>query len=146
MAFTMSLIDTLIAPLLKQITPTQITLFELMYGEGHSIILQWVILALIYFTTLLSTYLCTLIQHRIGKKTFFLGIIAIGLLLFIIVPLLIRYVPATSISDMISALSWIMGYGIDGTIHFIYPILLLGVCLSVIGAVSYTAIRQMELR
>ncbi|MEG0276313.1 MAG: hypothetical protein RR630_04715 [Coprobacillus sp.] len=139
----MSIFDTFITHNI----PSYTSLFQMMYGSGHHILIQWLMLALLYFFAAIGSYLCALISNRIGKKPFYFILITIGLLIFIILPLVINlFIPADIMMEIGKAITWIIGYASNGVIHFLNPISFIIVMIALLGCLSFVIIKKTELK
>ncbi|MEG0593492.1 MAG: hypothetical protein RR512_09245 [Coprobacillus sp.] len=139
----MSIVDTVITHSI----PSYSSLFNLMYGSNHSIIIQWIMLALIYFLSAIGAYLCALLANKIGKKTFYFIIIALGLSVFVILPLVINlYVPANIMMKIGEVITWMIGYAANGSIHFFNPLISITLMIAIMSGFAFITIKKTELR
>lgn len=142
-ALIMSVVDTIFA----QILPAYTSLFQQIYGSGHSVIIQWLLLGLIYFSVAISAYLCTLLANKIGKKRFYFIVIALSLIILVIVPLVINiYIPLEIVTKIANAIVWAFGFTANGTIQFFNPIICIVLIIGIIEYFSFVTIKKTELK
>lgn len=142
----MAIVDTCMAALLVRFTGFA-PLFNQIYGVGHSIMIQFIWLFCFYFLVSSLMYLLNLISNKIGKKIFYFILIVLGLILFVMVPLLFNLVlPRELVMNIIDGVLRIIGYRSDGTIQFLFPILTVFAVNVIIALSSYCVIRKTELK
>lgn len=142
----MAVVDTCMATLLVQFTGFA-PLFKQIYGSGHSILIQFIWLLGLYFLVSSLMYLLNLISNKIGKKIFYFILITLGLVLFVVTPLLFNLVlPRDLVMDILYGVLNVIGYRRDSTIQFLFPILTILVVNVVVMIGSYYVIKKTELK
>lgn len=142
----MAFVDTCMTALLMRFTGFA-SLFSQIYGPGHSILIQFIWLFSLYFLVSSLMYLLNLISNKIGKKIFYFILITLGLVLFVITPLLFNLVlPRDLVMDIVYGVLRVIGYRSDGTIQFLIPILTIAAVNVLIMISSYHVIKKTELK
>lgn len=149
-AFTsaiMATVDTIVGNTLHAVTRGYDSLFGGLYGYEHSFILNWLWLFLVYMLVCCLLYLAVLIINKLGKATsIYLGI-GLGLTIVLIIPVVFKFVLPKEVTEAILAFAVkAIGFMTDGTINFLYPVLLLILAAGVFGLGSYFVIRRTELK
>ncbi|MDO4276993.1 MAG: hypothetical protein Q4D16_25310 [Eubacteriales bacterium] len=143
----MALVDTVVGKVLHLIYDSYDSIFGGLYGYGHSVFLNWFWLFLVYMLVCCSLYLAILVINRMAKTTMIYTGVILGLTIILVIPALVRFVLPKEFTDkVIEVLMKSMGFMTDGTINFIYPILLLVVIAGIMSICSYYVIRRTELK
>ena len=143
----MSFVDTLITQIIREFSPTYMSFFQQIYGLGHNILIQWVILMLIYFAVAISAYLFTLLCNKIGKKLCYFILTCIVLVMVVIVPLVMNlYVPEYIAANFLTMLTRAIGFTAGGSVQFINPFILLSIIVLLISGFSYITMKKTELK
>lgn len=142
----MAFIDTIIAYGLSQMT-SHYSLFHLIYGFDHPLIIQIVWLWLIYMFVTFCSYLCTLISNKVGKKIFYFAISTLAIVCMVIAPLFISLIlPASFVNQLMNLGLMLLGFTTKGTVQFMNPILTYLGLICVIGLGAYWIVQKTELR
>lgn len=149
-AFTsaiMATVDTIVGNTLHAVTRGYDSLFGGLYGYEHSFILNWLWLFLVYMLVCCLLYLAVLIINKLGKTTsIYLGI-GLGLTIVLIIPVVFKFVLPEEVTEAVLTFAVkAIGFMTDGTINFLYPVLLLILAAGVFGLGSYFVIRRTELK
>lgn len=143
----MSLVDTILGNALHHWFHGYHSLFGGLYGYGHSYFLGWVWLFLVYMLICCLFYLVILIINKIGKKISVYAGITLGLTIILIIPALIKFVLPKDFTDrIILFVLKAFGYMTDGTINFMYPVLIFVLAACILSLCSYCVIRRTELK
>lgn len=121
--------------------------FGLIYGIKNQYLLNWLLLFLTYTFVSSVTYFFVVLFNKIGKYFFIAFMVALGIILGFIVPLLFVYViPENVIQNIFTFLSRIAGFTSDGTINYLYPIASLIIGAGIFGGITYLILRRTELK
>lgn len=143
----MAFVDTIAGIGLHALSNNYSSLFNDIYGFGHSYFIHWLWLFLAYTLTCCTSYLVVLIINKIGKKSSTIIGVTFGLVCFLAIPAILQLViPETLANDIIEVCVKLVGYMSDGTIMFLYPVVFLTVIIGVLSFFSYFIIRRTELK
>lgn len=108
--------------------------------------MNWLWLALLYFTVCCLAYLVVLTINKIGKKSSILLIVLLsGIILLIIA--LFRYVfTREAIYHIFKFIVRAMGFMTDGTVNYVFPVLTFLILAIFLSAGCYAIIRRTELK
>lgn len=143
----MSLVDTVIGNVLPTLFSSYSSLFNGLYGYEHSIFINWLWLFLAYMFISCLFYLIILGINVVGKSgSIIIGII-LGLVIGVVIPAAFRFVlPEKFVDKAIEFAIKCIGFMADGTINFMYPVLLLLMTVGILSICSYFVIRRTELK
>lgn len=147
MAAVLAFFDTIIGSAVPLIIPDYRNIFGLIYGIKNQYLLNWLLLFLTYTFVSSVTYFFVVLFNKIGKYFFIAFMVALGIILGFIVPLLFVYViPENIIQNIFTFLSRIAGFTADGTINYLYPIVSLIIGAGIFGGITYLILRRTELK
>ncbi len=139
----MALVETAIGTVLPNIFEYNPLFFHLYGNKGF--VLQFIWLFLAYAATIFLAYLAAAIWNRIGKIPFILGLIALGLILFILFPAINTATDGEFFNRILPVLKLLIGYA-DNSVQLLYPSLFFaGVALACMAG-SYLLTRRAEIR
>lgn len=141
----MAFIDTVVGNFIHYFNHNYSSLYSTVYGYNN-IFINWLWLFLIYVLTCCLLYLVILLFNKAGKTTLiYSGIILGGGVLAVIA--LFRYVfSAELVNEIADFFVRAMGFMADGTVNYFFPVVTLGVIISVLAGGAYTVIRSTELK
>ena len=147
MAAVLSFFDTIIGSVAPLVMTEYKNFFGLIYGIKNQYLLNWLLLFLTYTFVSSVTYFFVVLFNKIGKYFFIAFMVALGIILGFIVPLLFVYVvPENIIQNIFTFLSRIAGFTADGTINYLYPIVSLIIGTGIFGGITYLILRRTELK
>lgn len=143
----MAFVDTILGNVLHIFSSRYDSFFAGVYGYGHSILLNWLLLFLVYMSLCCLLYFIVLIINKIGKMTTLIFGISLGFLFIVLVPVLFRFaLPEETQNAVLEFLLKTAGFMADGTINLFYPILLFLVLGGIFGYCGYVVLRKTELK
>lgn len=141
----MALVDTTVGRVLHALPGDYDSMFGVLYGYAHHPILNWLWLFMVYMVVCCLLYFVVLVIHRIGKRASVLLGIGLGVVLFLLLPALLRFVVPHEVTQaLITFAVRALGLAADGAMHVVYLTLLLLVGIFAGGA--YLVIRRAEVR
>lgn len=142
----MALVDTITGKVLRGNFQSYESLFGNMYGYEHSIFLNWVWLFFVNMIVCSLFYMAALVINKIGKTaSIYLGLVIGGII--IMVSALFRSVLSKEfIQEFIEAATKGMGFISDGTVNFVYPVLIFLLCVCALSTGAYVVICRTELK
>ncbi len=147
MSATLALLDTFVGLAMPLMIPDYRTLFGLVYSYKNQYLINWFLLFLTYTFVSSVTYFLVVLFNKIGKIFFISFIIALGMFLGFILPLLFVYViPENVVQNIFTFLSRIAGFTANGTINYLYPIASLIITSGIFGGLTYLILRRTELK
>lgn len=147
MSAFLALLDTVIASVIPLIIPDYRNIFGFIYGYKNQYILNWLLLFLTYTLVSCITYFFVVLYNKIGKIFFIAFMVALGITLCFIVPLLFVYViPENVIHNILTFLTRIAGFTADGKINYLYPIVSMIIASGIFGGIAYLILRRTELK
>ena len=146
-AAVLAFFDTIIGSVAPLVMTEYKNFFGLIYGIKNQYLLNWLLLFLTYTFVSSVTYFFVVLFNKIGKYFFIAFMVALGIILGFIVPLLFVYViPENVIQNIFTFLSRIAGFTSDGTINYLYPIASLIIGTGIFGGITYLILRRTELK
>lgn len=146
-AAVLAFFDTIIGSAAPLVITEYKNFFGLIYGIKNQYLLNWLLLFLTYTFVSSVTYFFVVLFNKIGKYFFIAFMVALGIILGFIVPLLFVYViPENIIQNIFTFLSRIAGFTADGTINYLYPIVSLIIGAGIFGGITYLILRRTELK
>ena len=146
-AAVLAFFDTIIGSVAPLVMTEYKNFFGLIYGIKNQYLLNWLLLFLTYTFVSSVTYFFVVLFNKIGKYFFIAFMVALGIILGFIVPLLFVYViPENVIQNIFTFLSRIAGFTSDGTINYLYPIVSLIIGSGIFGGITYLILRRTELK
>lgn len=142
----MSVFDTLMSMLLSM-SDSYSSLFTTLYGAGHSVFMNWLWLLLAYLFFCSISYAAAVLKNRIGKTLFVLLLITLGILFFILFPILaLNVIPADVLQQIAKFFAALLGFGSGVTVQFWAPLLTFVILAYLFFNFSYLLIRKAELK
>lgn len=146
-AAVLAFFDTIIGSVAPLVMTEYKNFFGLIYGIKNQYLLNWLLLFLTYTFVSSVTYFFVVLFNKIGKYFFIAFMVALGIILGFIVPLLFVYViPENVIQNIFTFLSRIAGFTSDGTINYLYPIASLIIGAGIFEGITYLILRRTELK
>lgn len=142
-AALMALVESVVGVFLQKIFEYH-PLFFLLY-ENEGFLLQFIWLFLAYTATVFLAYLAATIRNRIGKAPFILGLITLGLILFILFPAINTASHGEFFSRLLPVIKFLMGYVGDSFQPLNPALLFIGVILACMAG-SYLLTRRAEIK
>lgn len=141
----MALIATIVGNGIHYFNSSNSTFYGIIYGYDH-LFMNWLWLALLYFTVCCLAYLVVLTINKIGKKSSILLLVILsGIILLIIA--LFRYVfTRETIYHIFKFIVRVMGFMADGTVNYVFPVITFLILASFLSTGSYAIIRRTELK
>lgn len=143
----MALVDIILANVLHTLSSGYNSLFSGLYGYEHTILINWLWLFLVYMLICCLLYLITLTINKIGKTASIFTGVTLGLIIVLIIPVVVKFILPQDFTNQVIEFSLkAIGFMADGTINFIYPILLLILIAGILSTCAYFVIRRTELK
>lgn len=143
-ACMLSIFDVLMAKGIESFFPYK-SLFTQLYGNGHTVILQFIWYFTLYLFGGMISFFFTVLFDRLDKKKRMIFLLGIPLVLFTLVPILDIYVLENAISiALLDILTTLMGFA--GTIHLYAPILTFTGLFMTFTAFAYMTMRRAAIR
>lgn len=145
-SFFMSVFDTLMSTLLG-LSGSYVSLFTTLYGGGQNILAHWLWMLLAYLFFCGISFAAAVLKNRIGKTFFILLLITLGILLFVLLPILaVNVLPAEVTSGLFHFFARLLGFGPNRTLQLWAPMLTFLAATAVFSGFSYLLMRRAELK
>lgn len=142
----MSVFDTLMSILLGM-SNSYSSFFTTLYGAGNGLLTRWLWLFLAYLFFCSVSFAAAVLKNRIGKALFILLLITLGILVFILLPVLIVNVfPAEVTSSLFYFFAGLLGFGPNRAPQLWAPMLTFLVLSGLFSGFSFLLIRKAELK
>lgn len=143
----LALMDTLIGNVLHMVSKNYSSLFAGIYGYEHSVFINWFWLFFAYMSICCLIYLLILTINKLGKTAAVAGGVILGMIIAVVLPVLFRFaLPADAARQLLKTLLKAAGFMADGSINFVYPLLILFCLTGVFSFGAYCVIRKTELK
>lgn len=143
----MTTVDMIIAAVLRGVSARYLPLFDVIYGEDHSLFINWIWTFCIYLFVCSLAYFFAVLQRKIGKIPFVITTVAIGMTVLLIIPALVLvYLPDEARAKLFTFIARVFGFLADGSTSFLNPLLALFIALSLFGTASYFLLSKTELK
>lgn len=140
-------VDMTIAAILRGVSARYLSLFHVIYGEDHSIFINWIWTFCIYLFVCSLAYFFAVLQRKIGKIPFVITGVAIGMTVLLILPALVLvYLPEEARAKLFTFIARVFGFLADGSISFLNPLLATLLIFCLFSASSYLLLSRTELR
>lgn len=141
--FLMALFESVITYILHTNFDYQY-LFQMTYGDNHSVVISFFWLFTLYFMFTMLAYLLATLKNKVGKKIFTITLIGFISIVLILIPALNIATDGALLQNIAPIFIKIIGF-MDGKINFVYPIFTFVIIAMIAVIGSYLFTRKTEI-
>lgn len=141
----MALIDTVVGQMIHYFNQDYRSLYSGIYGYSN-VFMNWLWLFLIYVLDCCLLYLMVLAINKVRRTALVYSCVALGGAVLVIIALFKYVFSAQFVNKIADFFMRAMGFMGDGTVNYFFPVVTLGLIISVLSCGAYAVMRSTELK
>lgn len=141
----MALIDTIVGQMIHYFNQDYRSLYSGIYGYSN-VFMNWLWLFLIYVLDCCLLYLMVLAINKVRRTALVYSCVALGGAVLVIIALFKYVFSVQAVNKIGDFFMRAMGFMGDGTVNYFFPVVTLGLIISVLSCGAYAIMRSTELK